>query len=217
MVGVTNPKSLVFHTAVLPQFVDREAGRVAAQILFLGLAGALLQLLFDGVWGLTVSTTRDWLGRSPRGTALIGGTGGLAMIGLGAGMAVTGRLDQGRPYGAAGTSCGARPAESARRHGIKSRGRSRTRGRLPRRPRTGRRAQHHPRGARHDVCVHTHAQFSPARARPCAALARRPRAGRHRAARCRHRRRSADRRGIAQHAVPDGQGRLGRRGRLRRG
>lgn len=92
-VGVTNPKSVVFLTAVLPQFVDREAGHATAQMLVLGLAGALLQLLSDGIWGLGAATARDWLGRSPRRTAAIGGTGGLAMIGLGATVAFTGRAE----------------------------------------------------------------------------------------------------------------------------
>ncbi|WP_436839855.1 LysE family translocator [Streptomyces albogriseolus] len=93
VVGMTNPRSVVFLTAVLPQFVDREAGHAAAQMLVLGLAGALLQLLSDGIWGLGAATARDWLGRSPRRTAAIGGTGGLAMIGLGASVALTGRAE----------------------------------------------------------------------------------------------------------------------------
>ncbi|MFE9407098.1 LysE family translocator [Streptomyces sp. NPDC006530] len=93
-VGVTNPKSVVFLTAVLPQFVDREAGHAVLQMLVLGAAGALLQLASDGIWGLTASAARTWLGRSPRRMALIGGTGGLAMIGLGAAIAVSGRPDQ---------------------------------------------------------------------------------------------------------------------------
>jgi threonine/homoserine/homoserine lactone efflux protein len=92
-VGVTNPKSIVFLMAVLPQFVDREAGQVVVQMLLLGLAGALLQLLSDGVWGLTASAARDWLGRSPRRTSLLGATGGITMIGLGLTVAVTGRAD----------------------------------------------------------------------------------------------------------------------------
>jgi threonine/homoserine/homoserine lactone efflux protein len=93
VVGVTNPKSVIFLTAVLPQFVDPEAGHAGVQMLILGLAGALLQLVSDGIWGLTASTARAWLGRSPRRMSLIGGTGGLAMIGLGASVAVTGRAD----------------------------------------------------------------------------------------------------------------------------
>jgi hypothetical protein len=38
-------------------------------------------------------TARQWLVRSPRRLALIGGTGGLVMIGLGVGLAATGRKD----------------------------------------------------------------------------------------------------------------------------
>ncbi|MDH6514155.1 threonine/homoserine/homoserine lactone efflux protein [Streptomyces sp. SAI-135] len=93
VVGVTNPKSIVFLTAVLPQFVAPEAGHAGVQMLLLGLAGTLLQLVSDSVWGLTASTARAWLGRSPRRMSLIGGTGAVAMIGLGASVAVTGRAD----------------------------------------------------------------------------------------------------------------------------
>ncbi|MET9498820.1 LysE family translocator [Streptomyces sp. NPDC006552] len=93
MVGVTNPKSVVFLTAVLPQFVDREAGHVSIQMLILGFAGAVLALISDGLWGLTASAARTWFGRSPQQMSLVGGTGGLAMIGLGAAVAVTGRAD----------------------------------------------------------------------------------------------------------------------------
>ncbi|MFG2719719.1 LysE family translocator [Streptomyces sp. NPDC048416] len=93
MVGVTNPKSVVFLTAMLPQFVDREAGHVTLQMLSLGLAGAVLALISDGLWGLTASAARTWFGRSPRRMSLVGGAGGLAMIGLGTAVAVTGRAD----------------------------------------------------------------------------------------------------------------------------
>ncbi|MEV7414610.1 LysE family translocator [Streptomyces sp. NPDC089919] len=93
LVGVTNPKSIIFLTAMLPQFVDREAGNVIAQMLVLGLAGTLQAFLTDGTWGLAASAARDWLGRSPRRMSALGGTGGLAMIGLGATVAVTGRAD----------------------------------------------------------------------------------------------------------------------------
>ncbi|WP_078900827.1 LysE family translocator [Streptomyces sp. SBT349] len=90
LVGVTNPKSIVFLTAVLPQFVDRDAGHVPVQMLLLGFAGAVLALLSDGAWGLAASGARAWFGRSPRRLALVSGTGGVALIGLGASVAFTG-------------------------------------------------------------------------------------------------------------------------------
>ncbi|GIH14921.1 hypothetical protein Raf01_30930 [Rugosimonospora africana] len=89
--GVTNPKSIVFLMAVLPQFVDQSAGHVVVQMLLFGLAGALLQLASDSVWGLTASAARAWFGRSPRRMSLVRGTGGMAMIGLGVTVAVTGQ------------------------------------------------------------------------------------------------------------------------------
>ncbi|MFF7334481.1 LysE family translocator [Streptomyces sp. NPDC090306] len=92
-VGVTNPKTIVFFAAVLPQFVNRESGHVAAQMLVLGLVFNLIALASDSVWGLAASTARDWFARSPRRLAAVGGAGGLAMIGLGVTVAATGRKD----------------------------------------------------------------------------------------------------------------------------
>jgi threonine/homoserine/homoserine lactone efflux protein len=90
-VGVANPKSIVFLMAVLPQFVEPSAGHVVVQMLLLGLAGALLQLASDSVWGLMASSARAWFGRFPRRMSLVRGTGGMTMIGLGVTVAVTGR------------------------------------------------------------------------------------------------------------------------------
>ncbi len=93
VVGVTNPKTMVFFAAVLPQFVDRGAGRVHEQMLLLALVFTVLALICDSIWAVTASAARTWFARSPRRMAAIGGTGGLAMIGLGVAVAVTGRAD----------------------------------------------------------------------------------------------------------------------------
>ncbi|MFI9612318.1 LysE family translocator [Streptomyces sp. NPDC052023] len=92
-VGVTNPKTIVFFAAVLPQFVDRAQGHVAAQMLLLGLVFNLIAVACDSVWGLAAAGARDWFARSPGRLAAIGGAGGLTMIGLGVTVAVTGRKD----------------------------------------------------------------------------------------------------------------------------
>ncbi|MGW2570399.1 LysE family translocator [Streptomyces sp. NPDC001537] len=92
-VGVTNPKTIVFFAAVLPQFVDRDSGHVTAQMLLLGLVFNVIALASDSVWGLIASTARGWFARSPRRLSMVGGVGGLTMIGLGVTVAVTGRKD----------------------------------------------------------------------------------------------------------------------------
>ncbi|CCK30214.1 lysine exporter protein [Streptomyces davaonensis JCM 4913] len=92
-VGVTNPKTIVFFAAVLPQFVDRGAGHVTAQMLLLGLVFNVIALASDSVWGLVAATARGWFARSPRRLSAVGGVGGMTMIGLGVTVAVTGRKD----------------------------------------------------------------------------------------------------------------------------
>jgi threonine/homoserine/homoserine lactone efflux protein len=90
-VGVTNPKSIVFFAAVLPQFADPAAGQVPAQMLLLGAVFMAIAVLCDSSYALAAGTARAWLARSPRRLELVGGTGGLVMIGIGASLALTGR------------------------------------------------------------------------------------------------------------------------------
>jgi threonine/homoserine/homoserine lactone efflux protein len=84
---------IVFFAAILPQFVDRQSGHVAVQIVILGAIFAGVALLSDSTWALAAGTVRAWLSRSPRRLALLGGTGGLAMIAIGTRLALTGRHD----------------------------------------------------------------------------------------------------------------------------
>ncbi|MFE2432388.1 LysE family translocator [Streptomyces sp. NPDC059373] len=93
VVGVSNPKTMVFYAAVLPQFVDRAAGQATGQMLLLGLIFNGIALVSDSAVGLAASAARSWFARSPKRLSMIGGAGGLAMIGLGVTVAVTGRGD----------------------------------------------------------------------------------------------------------------------------
>jgi threonine/homoserine/homoserine lactone efflux protein len=93
LVGVANPKTAVFFIAILPEFVSRSGGHVAAQMLMLGVVFVVIAAASDSAWSLLASAARAWLGRSPRRLELIGGAGGLAMISLGITLAVTSRRD----------------------------------------------------------------------------------------------------------------------------
>ena len=92
-VGATNPKTVVFLAAILPQFVSHAGGHVPAQILLLGLVFAAIALFSDTMWALAAGWFRLWFARSPRRLELIGGAGGLAIVAVGAGLLVSGRKD----------------------------------------------------------------------------------------------------------------------------
>jgi threonine/homoserine/homoserine lactone efflux protein len=93
VVGVSNPKSIILFAAILPQFVTRSQGHATIQLLVLGLTSVGIALVSDSTWGFLAGTGRSWLGRSPKRLAVMGGTGGLVMIGLGARLALSGRKD----------------------------------------------------------------------------------------------------------------------------
>jgi threonine/homoserine/homoserine lactone efflux protein len=90
IVGATNPKSVVFFVAVLPQFVDHSAGAIPLQLALLGATFLGIALVSDSVWALAAGTARQWFARSPRRVAAVTTTGGVMMIGLGGTLALTG-------------------------------------------------------------------------------------------------------------------------------
>ena len=83
IVGVSNPKTVVFFIAVLPQFVAYEAGGIPLQLLTLGTLFVAAALITDSAWALLAGVARGWFGSSPRRIERLGATGGVMMIGLG--------------------------------------------------------------------------------------------------------------------------------------
>ena len=82
-VGATNPKTIVFFVAFLPQFTD--PGRhVALQTMALGLVFGVLAMASDSLWALAAGAARNWFGRRPARLDALSATGGTMMIGLGA-------------------------------------------------------------------------------------------------------------------------------------
>ena len=82
VVGATNPKTIVFFAAFLPQFVD-DSRPAAPQLLLLGLVFSALAVLSDSCWALASSGAKAWFARKPERLDRLGATGGVMMIGLG--------------------------------------------------------------------------------------------------------------------------------------
>lgn len=83
-VGLTNPKTIVFFVAFLPQFVNEPAGHAGAQLALLGVVFGLMAAGSDSMWALAAGKARDWFARRPHRLDNLGVAGGLMMIGLGA-------------------------------------------------------------------------------------------------------------------------------------
>jgi threonine/homoserine/homoserine lactone efflux protein len=90
IVGVSNPKSIVFFVAILPQFVDRGTGSLPLQLAELGAIFLVFAMAFDSLYALTAGQARAWFATNPRRMSRLGATGGVLMIGLGGGLALTG-------------------------------------------------------------------------------------------------------------------------------
>lgn len=90
IVGVTNPKSVIFFIAVLPQFVDYPSGAVPFQLGLLGAVFLLIAIISDSAWAIAAGTARHWFARSPERLPAVEATGGALMIGLGGTLALTG-------------------------------------------------------------------------------------------------------------------------------
>ncbi len=88
LVGVTNPKTVVFFVAVLPQFVNRDGGDVPLQMITLGLIFTAIAFCCDAVWALIASSARHWFATSPRRLSAVRSAGGGMLIGMGAAAAL---------------------------------------------------------------------------------------------------------------------------------
>lgn len=93
VVGVANPKAIVFFAAILPQYVATDGAPAAAQMALLGLVFVALALVLDSLWALAAGTARQWFTGSPRRLSRLGVVGGVTMIGLGTRLAFSGRAD----------------------------------------------------------------------------------------------------------------------------
>ncbi len=84
LVSLTNPKTLAFYAAFLPQFLDPSAP-LGRQMAILSVTFVSIALIIDGGWALLAGRARGLIARFGRlrnkltGTALIGAAVGLAL------------------------------------------------------------------------------------------------------------------------------------------
>jgi len=91
VVGVTNPKTMVFLAAILPQFATAPPPGVPGQILVLGAVFSLIAILSDSAWAILADRLRLWFARSPRHLDTLGGASGAAITAIGIGVLASGR------------------------------------------------------------------------------------------------------------------------------
>lgn len=82
VVGVTNPKTIVFFVAFLPQFTS-DSGPATAQVALLGIVFGILAVCSDSLWALGAGKARDWFARKPHRLDKLSASGGGMMIALG--------------------------------------------------------------------------------------------------------------------------------------
>lgn len=83
VVGILNPKVIVFFAAVLPHFVDPEYASITSQLFALGAVFCVFGFIFDSAYGLLAGTARDWLASSPKRLVTMRSAGGVVMMLLG--------------------------------------------------------------------------------------------------------------------------------------
>lgn len=88
LVGVANPKSIVSLMAILPQFVDNSLGHPTLQMLLIGIAGGIAQVLIETIWVCAAGSLRTWFQRRPNRIQRLKAGGGIAMIGLAGKLAI---------------------------------------------------------------------------------------------------------------------------------
>jgi threonine/homoserine/homoserine lactone efflux protein len=89
IVGILNPKSLVFFAAVFPHFVNRSKGNVTVQLLLFGALFSVMAFCSDATWGIIAGTAREWLSGSPTRLVVLRTVGACVMMTLGAIILVT--------------------------------------------------------------------------------------------------------------------------------
>ena len=83
IVGLSNPKTIVFFTAIFPQFVSASAGPLVWQMVELGFVFVFFGISGDAIYAVSAGAARDWFAQSPSRIVVIRTIGGALILGLG--------------------------------------------------------------------------------------------------------------------------------------
>src|SRR5690242_13827050 len=81
LVAITNPKSIAFFTAFLPQFIDQTLP-VGHQLLVMCTTSIIIGAVLDAGWGVAAAWGRQWF-LKPQHNKMLGRLSSLALIGGG--------------------------------------------------------------------------------------------------------------------------------------
>ena len=88
MVGLLNPKAIVFIGAIFPQFLDPNGAAATFQLAFFGTLWCILAIMGDGMWALVVGSSRDWFVNSHTRLVTLRTIGAGVMVVLGLGILI---------------------------------------------------------------------------------------------------------------------------------
>lgn len=83
IVGLSNPKTIVFFSAAFPQFVVSNGSPIVVQMILLSVIFVIFGISGDAIYALSAGAARDWFAKSPRRVIVMRTIGGLAMVTLG--------------------------------------------------------------------------------------------------------------------------------------
>lgn len=83
VVGLSNPKTIVFFSAAFPQFVVSGGSPIVWQMIELSIIFVVFGISGDAIYALSAGAARDWFAQSPSRVVTMRTIGGIAMTTLG--------------------------------------------------------------------------------------------------------------------------------------
>ena len=84
LVGLSNPKTIVFFSAAFPQFVVSSGTPIVFQMIQLSVIFVIFGISGDAIYALSAGAARDWFAKSQDRVVAMRTIGGIAMTTLGA-------------------------------------------------------------------------------------------------------------------------------------